>query len=165
LEGPELDLGDRFTLAVWFKQQNDPTRLAVIAANTIGGSNKDGFRFFVHTRPIGARDAIADGSIHFETAIADGTSRSTITRAGVYPPGDAWHHLAIVAERADGRAAIYVDGVKVVERTITTSFTANAKIFFGSFAGNATGMDGALDDIRLYDRILSEIEIEALAGQ
>jgi hypothetical protein len=76
-----------------------------------------------------------------------------------------WTHIAVTY---DGTTAIgYINGVQTVSAT-GFSFGSNttAPVGFGadtSDGGNA--FNGALDEIRIYDKVLSAAEIKALAGK
>lgn len=82
---------------------------------------------------------------------------------------DVWTHVSVVL---DGETSIstYVDGVEVA-RTATVA-TAQAALGTATAAGylgrslSATGAfwDGALDDVRVYDRALAEEELAHLAA-
>lgn len=74
-----------------------------------------------------------------------------------------WHHLAGVYEYDNGKLKLYVDGV--LQNTIDGSGTNNNAS--GVWIGNHSyfpdrDIDGAIDDVRLYDRALSAEEIDQL---
>jgi hypothetical protein len=79
------------------------------------------------------------------------------------PPG--WHHLAAI--RGRNRLSLYVDGKPVAQSAAfePTSFNltneAPLKIGFGPH----DYFNGAISDLRLYDRALSESEIARIAAE
>lgn len=103
----------------------------------------------------------------------DGTVRFTTLIDGVndYPGGgpysiDIWHHVAAVH---DGRSKrIYLDGAQVsVTPAPPTEYDAS-DVFIGCDRnlGALEGFfRGLLDEVRVYDRALSEDEVRALAAQ
>jgi hypothetical protein len=91
-----------------------------------------------------------------------------------------WHHVAAVY---DNRSAIdvYVNGLHAANQwakpwdSLSTIGTTNYDIFIGANSGEiqgggtygdpATGFKGLIDDVRVYDRALTQIEIaSAMAG-
>ena len=73
-----------------------------------------------------------------------------------------WHHITITRDAVSGVAAMYVDGVLHDQ---VVAHTGNNSIPFDSFgvvedhSGNADYFAGALDDIRIYNRALSDNEV------
>lgn len=97
-----------------------------------------------------------------------GTGWETL-QANPAPPLDTWYHLAGVFD--DGELRIYVDGVLAGSRTL--SFTALQGASFaewgiGARVPGAVGPDqfftGEVDDVKLYRRVLSAVEIRGEAG-
>ena len=73
-----------------------------------------------------------------------------------------WHHIA--ATRQDGaRVALYVDGQTDGDGNSGTGVvSANPNVYFCGVPGGRH-FEGLLDDVRLYDRVLSPSEVAALA--
>ena len=80
---------------------------------------------------------------------------------------DAWHHIAYVLEDSSDTITIYVDGSDVLSFTLTVPISTTDVFSLGQEydAGMATGdfYDGQLDEVRVYDRALSEAEIVEIA--
>lgn len=75
-----------------------------------------------------------------------------------------WHHLAATRSNTSGAIAVYVDGVPSGSGTGPTgSRTLPASLRIGSLQTGNNFLNGTLDDVRLYDRVLSETEVAALA--
>ncbi len=93
-----------------------------------------------------------------------------ILASNVAPPVDTWYHLAGVFDRGD--LDIYLDGVHAGHRNL--GFTEIQGTSYGTWAigGRAPGagvdadqlLVGAVDDVKVYGRALSEAEIRAAAG-
>jgi len=84
-----------------------------------------------------------------------------------------WHHVAAVLEESDSDVSdvkLYVDGVEespysaVLGEPVNTASGANVKI--GVFAGSGGDryFNGRIDDVRIYSRGLSAVEILELAN-
>ena len=73
-----------------------------------------------------------------------------------------WHHLCTVF---DGTSLnLYVDGSLAVSVASTVTPQSD-QAFFGSRTGTSEFMDGKMDDIRSYNRALTQAEITHLASQ
>lgn len=77
-----------------------------------------------------------------------------------------WHHITGVYKRSGNDLTIetYVDGVLVGSSTATVGdISANSTLYFGQYMPQP-GLNGSLDDVRIYDRALSPSEVANLAG-
>jgi hypothetical protein len=80
----------------------------------------------------------------------------------------AWHHVAAVLEN-DGspdaaEVRLYVDGVEdavTLSKSAVVDTAAGSDVLIGS--NGVYWFDGAIDEVRIYDRALSIVEIAALA--
>lgn len=85
---------------------------------------------------------------------------------------DQWHHIAVTWQSTDGKTILYKDGVKAYSGTLNGSaLTTGGCLVVGqeqdSVGGNFDSyqaVNGALDKVRLYNRVLTEDEVAALAG-
>lgn len=152
--GPAINLGNQFTFAAWIRPRDQDD--GAIIANS-GSSISDGFRFFVNkwaTSP-------PDGSIALETA--NGT---TAEYAGA-PAGtiayDVWQHIAVTMDRANGTAEIYIDGSFLKTAVIRTDFSVTNAIRVGRLTSGHGDFNGDIDDVRIYQTLLTADEIAALA--
>jgi len=86
-----------------------------------------------------------------------------------------WHHAAITWGPNPTDAGMYLDGVRAAVSFVSSrDSTSGADFTAWQFpmtlgAGNKRGtitapLDGDLDDARLYDRVLSTADIQALAA-
>lgn len=80
-----------------------------------------------------------------------------------------WHHIAAVADR-DGGTRLYVDGKLdgEAEATDTIDISNDSPLVLGKShqkgAGSRRFLHGYLDDVRLYNRVLTEAEVAELNG-
>jgi hypothetical protein len=81
-------------------------------------------------------------------------------------PGE-WYHVAIVAR--NGSQEFYVNGEKIASTGHTLRYTFAYKAFIGVSANQNTPVlnyfHGSIDDVRIYNRALSEAEVQALYEQ
>lgn len=82
---------------------------------------------------------------------------------------DQWRHVAITFDAGTGTKSMYVDGYLVDQATRPNQLYEdpnNTRITIGAYWGASGGLfnyfDGLLDDLRIYNRVLSESEINEL---
>lgn len=75
-----------------------------------------------------------------------------------------WHHYAIVKDRAAGTVKVYIDGlVAGTNAAATKNFDAPGKFDIGSSIYGGVSFNGAIDDFRIYDNVLTDAQVLALA--
>jgi hypothetical protein len=75
-----------------------------------------------------------------------------------------WQHVVFTFDGTTGRT--YLDGTLVSEGAWSFGYPAEAPIQFGcTSTGGGNPFNGALDEVRLYDRALSAAEVLQLAGK
>ena len=87
-----------------------------------------------------------------------------------------WHHIVVIRNAVEGNAAFYVDGVGYTDlcgdleyRALTVEeggliLGQEQDRLGGDFDPNQV-LDGSLDDLRIYDKVLSAAEVQTLLGQ
>ncbi len=102
--------------------------------------------------------------------VTAGGSNYTSTASGTSPPTGSWYHLASVVDGSN--VTLYVDGVSQGSTAYTGSINSSPTNAFeiGRYKGSSTlsdrhCLDGKMDDIRAYDRVLTQSEITHLASQ
>jgi hypothetical protein len=80
-----------------------------------------------------------------------------------------WHHVAHVQTLIDDAADVYeqrlyLDGELVAEGAQPPQSRTPTSSWLGSFDGSTQQYAGELDDLRLYARVLSQVEVEAEAA-
>jgi alpha-L-arabinofuranosidase len=89
-----------------------------------------------------------------------------LPQSGFTPVLGRWYHLAGVYDAAARSASLYVDGaiVDTVYNVVSSGATGPTAIGRGKFAGNPVDfVNGAIDDVRLYQAALTAPEILAIA--
>jgi hypothetical protein len=140
--------GADVTISAWMKALvPNPNVQFMIAINTASGDN----RLLLGTQTSSAVLSLFDGAFHDTTAtVIDNT----------------WHHIAYVLEDSSDTITIYVGGIEALSFTSTASIAADDVLSLGQKYSGVTPnyfYDGLLDDVRVYDRALSEAEIAELA--
>jgi hypothetical protein len=151
--------GHTVTIAFWFKQSNAPSGGEIIvgtASTSVGSST--GFYLGTHT----------SGRIFFSLYDGDATTEPIndyLTGNNVVPDTSNWYHYVFTFD--DSNLTIYRNGSQVATTAYTASSTSTGNatnpLTLGK-APNASGnyLDGRLDDMGIWDRILSTSEISEL---
>jgi len=96
------------------------------------------------------------------------TPRISLGEPGPYPRGQ-WHHHAVLHDGSSSTAYWYIDGELWVDtnaaNTSQTTFTSfDDVIYVGNRKSGGRDFEGKIDDLRLYDHVLSMAQIEEIIG-
>ena len=75
-----------------------------------------------------------------------------------------WYHIAMTYDDRTGEVLLYVDGTQVLKASMPQPLTANKQDLQIGRSQYGEYWHGKLDDIRIYDRVLSAEEIAAFAA-
>lgn len=90
---------------------------------------------------------------------SDGGSPNPLTSGQCYLAADRWYHVAGTFRRPD--RAVFIDGECRAQGTWDdTIFQSTASFYAGKYTGNSDSLDGAIGEIRLYNRALTPAEIQ-----
>ena len=158
IQGPAGDTPR--TICAWLKADAEQSTNAMIVSWG-HNANEQRYSFRINTNPgngtVGAlRLEVQGGYVTATTPVNDGT----------------WHHVAVVRDTGVNchDVTLYVDGVAETATTgksgnnlpINTGTTFNVSIGNSAHSWSAYGLDGSVDDVRVYDRVLSAEEIVAV---
>lgn len=77
----------------------------------------------------------------------------------------AWHHVVLTYRSSDGQAKIYVDGEHQETETTASGPVGNSFSSLGRIedtAGSPEYFEGQLDEVRSYNRVLTDADVERL---
>lgn len=144
--------GTQCSFSCWFKGTN------------LTQQNNAGFLINIGNTGTNFRFAFNSSTLHFELSTWIGSTN------GLYDGGgdstyystyndDKWHHCVGVRNGASYK--IYIDGVLHGERTNgnTTNYGTYPITVSGNYNYNTQGLNGYLDELMVYDRVLTESEI------
>lgn len=145
-----LDIGTgAFTITAWVKGSPSTARAGI--AGKGGYSTNMGYYFRIY-----------DGKLN--GYINDGINKCGGI-ASIVVNNNEWHHVVMRCDRSTIKW--YIDGSMdptTVDVTSATGSLANGLSFYiGVESGGSCSWDGLIDDVRLYDRALTENEIKGLA--
>ncbi|WP_214409288.1 LamG-like jellyroll fold domain-containing protein [Sphaerisporangium fuscum] len=153
--GPVLDTTGNFAVAAWVKLPTTTTTDMTIVSQE--GVNQSGF--YLKYRAANKKWA-------FMRAAGDVTAPATLT---AYSASTAvlgqWTHLVGVQDVVAGKLRIYVNGVESGTNSLPPVWQAGGGLQIGRSKWNGTPVDqvtGAIDDVRVYDRVLSAEEAQDL---
>ncbi|MFG0285453.1 MAG: DUF1553 domain-containing protein, partial [Phycisphaerales bacterium JB039] len=149
-------VAESFTISLWFR------------ADRPGAGSSADLRWFTGSGLVDAEvSGIVDdfGVTLIGDQIAAGVGRPETFVHG--PPGaadGAWHHVAFTRDMTSGRIALWFDGQFVDEATGGRQpLTATDKVSIGRLLPDFNTLDGAIDEVRFWDRPLDDREILDLA--
>ena len=169
-----INLGTQLTVAVWVNVDN-PIQFSIntIMANATTDEETNGFKLGIN------HWNTSDESVVIE--VGDGsTGGKWITQPGLIQPG-SWYHLAFVIDEPNQILKIYYNGAEApLSFTSDEGFTVDqfhydfktsGPFTIGSFPSEMDGFPGSygfkghLDDMRVYNRVLSADEIAKIAQE
>ncbi len=99
-----------------------------------------------------------------KAAFGVGNADLTITSA-VAVNDNNWHHVCATLDTGTGAMKLYVDGtLQASGAGPTGARTGSNKLRLGSIGGVTGFLNGSLDEVRIYNKILSPTEINQLAA-
>jgi hypothetical protein len=160
----DLTYGDDtdFSVALWVRSEGWDSDAAMISNKDWNSGGNPGW-------------AIAGGGGNngsWQWNYSDGSSRvdfdPSVSQASIAEGG--WNHLCVTHDR-DGLATFYFDGQLIGERDIsavTGSLDAGLPTVLGTDGAEASVWEywfhGAFDDVRIYNRVLSDAEVYGIIG-
>ena len=96
----------------------------------------------------------------------NGSTYRFVKANGVFLAGTGWHHVAYVADPANSRQEIFIDGVSrgTANASDAINYVGDDQVQFGAECCNpALTFQGSMDEMRMYNRALTAGEVAALA--
>ncbi|MEE8391143.1 MAG: LamG domain-containing protein, partial [Anaerolineae bacterium] len=154
----DLSGTDKMTTAFWWNPTVASTGADVVVEmgpdpNTVNGVS-------MHFMEAERMELFTNGDVGYNTW------RTPVSP--IFSPG-TWYHIVAVFDRSLSSSEVtgYVDGVltgaTAFDADNTNNFS-NQPFYFGGRAGSSLFFNGLLDDVRVYDRVLTAGEISALAA-
>lgn len=151
---PVIDTSNSYSVATW-------VRLNSLAGTqtftSVDGANISPFYL-----------QLAGGTFGFLQHSADITTSPHVQVKGLAPTIGTWYHVAGVYNKTNNTIQLFVNGISQGSTTATTAWQATGQTALGRAryaAGPVDYVNGALDDVRFYDRAITATEVAALAAQ
>lgn len=148
-DSSSLSGNDPATFSFWMKPDEDLS----------GGTPNDwGFISKQDEFEIGNSNYHSDGS-----RLAMGIWGDRLTTSKNSWSAGNWYHVAFVVDSANNVFKVYVDGSPDNSKTPGDSIVgASSDLYIGHSEDHSNSFDGEMDEVRIYDRALSDSEIERL---
>ena len=153
----ERPVADDFTIAFFF------------STTDIGGGTESDRRWFLGKGLVDGEIAgiVRDFGVslisHGCISAGTGDPETFLSSGPGYNDG-RWHHVAFTRERKTGDLVLYIDGSPVDRaRGSTAPLDAPRTLSIGSMLPGYGAFAGLIDEVRMYDRVLGEAEIRAMA--
>ena len=150
--------GESFAISVWVKHLTSSDVAGGVLGNNIGG-DKDGF--FLSVRGRGLSFSVGTGAPNYPVFGK--------LWENVFPAGEAWNHVVVTYNKTTAQYNLYINGVNVIDpgspinphRNVNAYYTL--KMGASKIVPSYNWLTGSIDDLRIYDRALTDAEIKALA--
>ncbi len=141
---PALKFTGSFSIELWVKHGND-LGWQVYVGDYIGG--KTGYVI-----------AQKDGALYFHNG---GLKPYTLYDEEPVIQAGVWHHVAAVYDQPGGKLLTYVDGIERASADVkgVPKPSASIPLQIGRYHDGREYLNGLIDDVRIYKRVLSEAEI------
>jgi hypothetical protein len=152
-DSPALDPGQSFTLSLWFRP------------DAVGNATQVGKRVDVAGSPYDSWELqMSTGKVEYFTSNHGATPNDSIGSPMVEVFLNQWEHVAATWDGSTAR--LYVNGAEVISGSTPPIVYDNHDAFLGcdDNAPVSQWFTGAIQDFRLYDRVLDATEIQSLAS-
>jgi hypothetical protein len=152
---PVVNTSESFTVAGWVRLNSTAGYQTITAIDGTSVSP-----FFLGTN--------GSGRFRFGQVSADSTGGTFVTISGLANIATStWYHVVGVYDKPTGILQLYVNGASQGTTPATTSWQANGATSVGRSkwnGGNTDFVNGAIDDVRYYGRVLTASEVSTLAA-
>ncbi|MFB6937215.1 LamG-like jellyroll fold domain-containing protein [Streptomyces chartreusis] len=165
---PIMDTAQSFAVSAWVKLPKDKEAKAMTAVAQAGTVNP-GFELY-HSTALGGWVFIREQSDTAGSTVVRVTQSAcpANTNCAAARLGE-WNHVVAVQDVDAGKILLYVNGVLEGTAAFTTPWLAVGRVTLGgTYRADGTlgsPLKGAMDDVRLYDRAVSDDEVRQLFKQ
>ena len=154
---PNFDLRRTISISLWFRVDNFSDEwMPIFSKMDSGGS--------VNSRAYSVWINRTQRNVHI--ASADAVGQETVGTLANTVSSGAWHHYVGVIDRESGTLAAYIDNAPPRSGTVRSSDAVDNAFpvrIGGNFpASYPQAFDGLIDDVRIYDGVLSAGDVARL---
>jgi parallel beta-helix repeat protein len=147
-----LDLGNEFSISVRFSSDDNGNAVATIASNLV---SNDGFELWFDGGYSNSK------RLYFKTGNGILTDTAYSDEIGYF--GGSFKTITIIANKTAGTVVFYVEGTDVTSNNGTrTDYETNSNILFGNNTIFNRAVYGILDDIQLYNCLLTGTQVSSI---
>jgi lysophospholipase L1-like esterase len=149
----DWDAGDSFSIELWFKKDTD----VASGGEVLIGRHDAGSQLSWQIALTGNQ------SLAFVLFSSGGDGQTIVGSRNL--TNDVWHHIVAIRDGANNKNILYIDGeeeASVAGLTYSSGFgSASAGLNIGWInTGDEDRFEGLMDEVALYDRVLTEEEIK-----
>lgn len=150
-----VDLGATFTISCWIKWDSTAGDSQWILGKDVDTGDPDRAYAFGLYKP---------ASNHLLTFQSAGSNHSGSSSLTSWAADGNWHHIAVVL--SGGTLTFYIDGVSDGTASVSTPPNKSNVLRIGrrAYSGNEDGLNGRLDEIKIFSTALSSGDIAAEAA-
>ncbi|MFE3038384.1 exo-alpha-sialidase [Streptomyces canus] len=152
----QLPLGTKdFTASLWFRYTATAGEQPLLWMGGVGTGQPQ----------VWLRGEPANGRVHGLITVREGAAAlgtASVSSSGAYNDG-RWHHVSL--RRGGGRLTLFVDGTATGVRDVpgSVSRTSAFGVHIGQRMDGRAFFTGAIDEVRVWDRALTDAEISGAA--
>lgn len=153
---PDLEIAGDLSVVFWVKPETSADMPFVCLAGS-GEDASDNILYFVRT------DSSSKLQIVWE--YGDGSNETVTTSTSDAITTGSWQHIVVVRDVSENKVTFYIDGSSEdVSYTNDATGGTDTDFFIGSFYGQAIVYDGLIDDVAVFDRVLTSNEVQNLVA-
>ena len=157
----DFNLDSDLSIAAWVHPIDNVVWDGVLAKNPSADSAPN------HAGNFELRIQSGGRSLQFLSQRGGSNDTATYTSAETVIQDNVWSHIAVTAEASSGNLRFFLDGeLTETQKTDAINFDAfpvnEMPVYIGNRADLATPFDGLLDDVALFDGVLSESQVRAV---
>ncbi len=151
--------GNAYTLAVWYNTSTDSEANQQSPLLEWGGTTveQDGVHLWANVHGY-QWNGLGTGANLVDTT---GNDVPYVISAADRPRNE-WHHLVVTYDRVAGAAKVYIDGIPENQKSFTSQSRTSYPLYIGKRPWDYQRLQGLLDEVRVYNRALSDGDVAAL---
>ena len=164
LSNPQLNINNNRTISVWFKStSNIEEDQGIFGVSSLNTNGHNGYYFYLQStgKLISLEDNWNGTTIGGPSNPTSGWS-GAISNDSNYKNSNVWHHLISIKKNDTTR--LYIDGVLQNINTNRLPSFNNSFLIWGYTNCNNQYFKGEIDDCALWDRALTDLEINNLTS-
>jgi NAD dependent epimerase/dehydratase family enzyme len=152
-----VSLPNQFSVSLWARNAGNQTHQNYLFANTSGGTS--GFQWYVNDY------GGTNGKLVMLTQNSSGSPVYIRTSDNSFA-FNQWNHVALTFDGSANEVKMYINGILEVTGTPKAGFDRARELFIGAMGngGNWNTWPGEIDDVRLFNYLLSDTEISSVFG-
>jgi len=160
VDGSQFNFTENMTLSIWLKPSTNQLNYACIIDKSHTHTSNEGL-----LKGFNLQQAGNENNAYVFHYLCGETSCVYNIKNSIKVGADEWSHIIITAELKTGNIEYYLNGTLLSEYQQPYSIVTNGNLplIIGNANNSNRYFKGLIDDIRIYNRIISDIEIQQLS--